>query len=200
MRVKSESRRQAIVVAAAEVFLERGFEATSMAEISARVGGSKATLYSYFPSKEELFLQVMRMFAEERMLPGFASLVPGGDLAAILRTFGEHLLNTLLSREFLIMRSIVTGEGPRSSMGRTFFDNGPAEGWGRLAQFLEGEMAAGRMRQGKPWRAAVHLISLLEADYLEIFMTGTAELPSQEQITESVREAVQTYLHGYAPV
>lgn len=199
MRVKSESRRQAIVAAAAEVFLERGYEIASMTEIAERSGGSKATLYSYFPSKEALFLVVMKQQAEEYMVEAFGRLSPGADLAGTLQKFGEHYLNVILLPELLIMRSIVMGEGPRSGMGRVFFDSGPAQGWGQLAQFLEGEMAAGRLRPARPWQAAVHLINLLEADYLESFMTGFAETPGTQQIVASAQEAVQVYLHGYAP-
>lgn len=197
MRVKTESRRQAIVAAAAEVFLERGYEMASMAEIGERSGGSKATLYSYFPSKEALFLVVMRQQAEERMMSAFSSLSPGKDLPATLQRFGEHYLKVILSPDMLIMRSIVMGEGPRSGMGRMFFDSGPAEGWGQLAAFLESEMREGRLRSSPPWRAAVHLINLLEADFLEFFMTGFVQRPSTEQIVESAREAVQAYLQGY---
>lgn len=197
MRVKSERRRQAIVAAAAAVFLEYGYENASMAEIAARSGGSKATLYSYFSSKEELFLVVMKQHAEGRMMDAFASLQSGDDLSATLRKFGEHYLGVILSPEMLTMRSIVMGEGPRSTMGRVFFDSGPAEGWGQLAQFLDGEMLAGRLRPTTPWRAALHLINLLEADFLEHFMTGFVDHPAAEQIAESAREAVQVYLRGY---
>ena len=59
MKTKTESKRQAILKAAAEVFREVGFERASMSDIRARIGGSKATLYNYFPSKEKLFFEVM---------------------------------------------------------------------------------------------------------------------------------------------
>ena len=59
MRVRTEEKRDTIVQAASEVFLELGFEGASMSQIAARVGGSKRTLYGYFGSKEDLFLAVM---------------------------------------------------------------------------------------------------------------------------------------------
>ena len=62
MRVKTEERRQAIIEVAREAFTAQGFENTSMAEIASRVGGSKATLYNYFSSKEELFAAVIDEF------------------------------------------------------------------------------------------------------------------------------------------
>lgn len=199
MRVKTESRRQAIVEAAAAVFIERGFEATSMAEIASRAGGSKATLYSYFPSKEELFLMVMKFLAEERMQQAFARLVPSDDLAGALQAFGENFLLNVLSPELAALRGIVLGEGRRSGMGRLFYDNGPARGWQMVADFLAGEMAAGRLRQAGPWTAAMHLIGLLEAEYQEQIIVGITELPAVEQIRTSVAEAIKVFLAGYAP-
>lgn len=59
MKKKTETKSQAIVDIAAEVFREMGFQRASMSEICRRVGGSKATIYSYFPSKELLFFEVM---------------------------------------------------------------------------------------------------------------------------------------------
>lgn len=199
MRVKTESRRQAIVEAAAAVFIERGFEATSMAEIASRAGGSKATLYSYFPSKEELFLMVMKFLAEERMQQAFARLVPSDDLVGGLQAFGENFLLNVLSPELAALRGIVLGEGRRSGMGRLFYDNGPARGWQMVADFLAGEMAAGRLRQARPWTAAMHLIGLLEAEYQEQIIVGITELPPVEQIRASVAEAITVFLAGYAP-
>ena len=52
---RADTRRQAILEVAREVFLQEGYAAASMSVIAARVGGSKAPLYSYFPSKEQLF-------------------------------------------------------------------------------------------------------------------------------------------------
>jgi hypothetical protein len=54
VKTKTEARREAILAAAKAVFEEMGFEQATMSEITARVGGSKATLYRYFDSKEAL--------------------------------------------------------------------------------------------------------------------------------------------------
>ncbi|WP_174874380.1 TetR/AcrR family transcriptional regulator [Vogesella oryzae] len=199
MRVKTEAKRQAIVEAAAVVFIERGYEAASMAEIAARAGGSKATLYSYFPSKEELFLVVMQFLAEERMQQAYARLVPGDDLVGSLQAFGENFLLNVLSPELSALRGIVLSEGRRSGVGRLFFDNGPGRCWQVVADFLAGEMAAGRLRQARPWAATMHLIGLLEAEYQEQMIVGITELPAIEQIRDTVADAVKVFLAGYAP-
>jgi AcrR family transcriptional regulator len=199
MRVKTEAKRQSIVDAAAEVFMEKGYEAASMAEIASRAGGSKATLYSYFPSKEELFLMVMKTLAEERMSQAHARLTADGDLRSALLRYGEQMLRNLLSPEIATLRRIVLGEGWRSTVGQLFFDNGPAIGWGKLAAFLEGQMQAGKLRQARPWPAAMHLLGLLEAEFIEWFIVGAREMPSDAAINEAVVAAVEVFMAGYAP-
>src|SRR4249919_3776788 len=58
-RVRTDEKRREIVKAAQELFEEHGFDRTSMSMISERVGGSKATLYGYFRSKEEILSAVL---------------------------------------------------------------------------------------------------------------------------------------------
>ena len=51
MRVRTQARRDTIIEAAIQLFEEAGYEGASMSELARRLGGSKATLYGYFPSK-----------------------------------------------------------------------------------------------------------------------------------------------------
>ena len=55
----ASAKRAAIVAAARAEFLAHGYGATAMSAIAARVGGSKTTLWTYFPSKQELFAAVV---------------------------------------------------------------------------------------------------------------------------------------------
>lgn len=57
---KSRNRWERIVAAAIELFKERGFAATSMQDISERVGIQKGSLYYYVPSKETLLFEILR--------------------------------------------------------------------------------------------------------------------------------------------
>jgi AcrR family transcriptional regulator len=57
---RKQARPQELLLAALELFVEKGFSATRSEEVAARAGVSKGTLYLYFPSKEELFKAVVR--------------------------------------------------------------------------------------------------------------------------------------------
>src|SRR5690242_20245067 len=106
MRTKTESRRQDIVRAAGAVFAEMGFERASMAAIAERVGGSKATLYSYYASKETLFAAVLQEAARNEAEHADRYLGDGANLAEGLRRFGLWRLRTTLSPAGLAARQM----------------------------------------------------------------------------------------------
>src|SRR3546814_18218562 len=95
MRTKSEARKDAILGVALEVFREVGFEAASMSQISARVGGSKATLYNYFASKEELLLEAMLFSAHKQDPDVMKQLHRQGELPTPLHRFVTLLLTLI---------------------------------------------------------------------------------------------------------
>src|SRR4026208_346391 len=61
---RRRDRRGAIIGVARRSFLNNGYAATTMSSIAAELGGSKGTLWSYFPGKEELFAAVLRETTE----------------------------------------------------------------------------------------------------------------------------------------
>jgi AcrR family transcriptional regulator len=97
---KSDTKRQAILDTAYRLFRTQGFERTSVAEITAAVGGSKATIYSHFPSKEELFVECMMAAAENYMAGTLKHLdSSGADAAVTLFEFGRSFLTFICSPE-----------------------------------------------------------------------------------------------------
>lgn len=55
----TDRKREAIILAAIAEFRSNGFEVTSMDKIAATAGVSKRTVYNHFPSKEELFAEIL---------------------------------------------------------------------------------------------------------------------------------------------
>jgi len=64
-RVPRELRRRQIIAVADQLFVERGYQATSMDEVAQRSGVTKPVIYDLFGSKEELFRTVMWQLADE---------------------------------------------------------------------------------------------------------------------------------------
>ncbi len=80
-----EAKRQAVLQAAAELFNERGFHATSLDDIAARLHVSKPTLYYYVKNKDEILLQCVSQGLEMTLQGIEASRAAGGDAVAQLR-------------------------------------------------------------------------------------------------------------------
>jgi AcrR family transcriptional regulator len=86
-----EDKRSLIFDRAAELFAERGFARTSIAELAAHCRASKSWIYHYFPSKEAILYEILREHVE--MLRATAERILGGgeppkaQLRALLRAF-----------------------------------------------------------------------------------------------------------------
>ena len=61
-------RRERLLRAAAEVFKEKGFQAASINDIAERFGGDRASIYYYYASKHEIFIDLIRQAVEEVVL------------------------------------------------------------------------------------------------------------------------------------
>src|SRR5262245_44391850 len=99
-KLGKDDRRDAIVAIAHEAFLANGYAGTSMSAIAARVGGSKATLYNYFKSKQDLFIAVVEgLCGQFDSLLDEAEIEGSGDLRTSLSRFGGYLLEIVLSEK-----------------------------------------------------------------------------------------------------
>jgi len=90
-----EQRRRAILEAAAELFREQGLDATSLNAIAARAGISKANVYRYFESREEIFLHLLLGDYEEwvsALEETLAPLAGSGAPEAVARALTESYL------------------------------------------------------------------------------------------------------------
>ncbi|WP_426398760.1 TetR/AcrR family transcriptional regulator [Ralstonia sp. R-29] len=197
MRKKTEEKRQAIIDAAFRVFVEVGFDQASMSDIAARSGASKATLYNYFSSKEEMFAEIMSGTAANEIRDAFAQLKLSAPMVETLTAFGEHYLNAILRPSVLAIRRLAIGEGERSDLGRTFYERGPKIGWGMLTEFLGIAMEAGKLKRGNPEIAAAHLHALYEAECVELCLFGVPVEISPARISEIIERAVAVFMAAY---
>lgn len=200
MKKKTETKRQAILEVAAQAFRELGFERTSMSEICTRVGGSKATIYNYFPSKDALFFATMLMAGEaefEAVHDAFDAATP--DTAQSLRDFGEKLLSFLYSPDIQAQRRLAVSESGRTELGRLIYEQGVLRSLGLMADFLLAAMHQGKLRQADPHVAARHLHSLLESELLERFLFQLLGEVTAEEISAVTARAVAVFMAAYGP-
>ncbi len=197
MRVKSETRRQAIIEVAKDAFIRQGFENTSMSEIASRVGGSKATLYNYFSSKEEIFAAVMESSATEKIANAFKILEDSNDIHTTLTAFGMHYLHSILVPEIMAIRRMALNEADRSDIGRHFYENGPKRGWLLVSNYLQRQIEQKTLLPCDAGICAMHLKALLEAEVAEPCALGVIESPDESELKMIVERAISVFLRAY---
>jgi AcrR family transcriptional regulator len=83
---KKQQTRQLIADTARRLFAERGFEGVPVAEVARRADVSEATVFNYFPTKEDLFYSSLEEF-EENLLAAVRDRKPGTSVLAAFRDF-----------------------------------------------------------------------------------------------------------------
>jgi TetR/AcrR family transcriptional regulator, mexJK operon transcriptional repressor len=197
---KRRDRRDAIICVAQRSFLENGYAATTMSGIAAELGGSKGTLWNYFPSKEELFAAVLRHATKDYHAGLGQILDPRGGLEPTLHRFARELLCKVTSPESIALHRLVVAEAGRyPEMGAIFHELAPKRTRALLSEFLSNAMEQGRLRRADPELAARTLIMLTLTGSHQQMMWGQAAAPTTEQVEADVRFAVDLFLRAYAP-
>jgi TetR/AcrR family transcriptional regulator, mexJK operon transcriptional repressor len=195
---RKQDRRDAILAIAKRVFLEQGYSGASMSAISAELGGSKATLWSYFPSKEELFAAVLDEATSAYRQQLADLLRPNEDLRATIVQFCRSFVAKITSPEALRLHRLVAAEVSRfPEVGEIFYRRAPQPMQGLLATFFERAMEAGAMRRDDPRRAARVLSSLCLGGAQQRMIWGQ-DVSAEERDQEAVA-AAEIFLRAYAP-
>jgi AcrR family transcriptional regulator len=108
-----------VLDAAFELFLERGYEGTSMEAVARAVGVTKPVVYACYPSKDELFKALLRR-EEDRVLAEIAEALPAAaddDLEATL-TEGITAFLRAVEASPRAYRVIFLGEGANAAVAR----------------------------------------------------------------------------------
>jgi AcrR family transcriptional regulator len=196
MRVRTEEKRREIVQAAQALFEEHGFDRTSMSMISERLGGSKATLYGYFRSKEEILQAVLVYDVTEEAERLMNELLADETLRNGLIQLGVAFLTRRLSSTPVANIRMVATQPAGSTIGKDFYERVLRPAWQRLAARFEMMMDEGILKRADPWVAAMHWKGLNEWDLFERRLLGAIEGPP-DNLLEISTLAADAFLDLY---
>jgi TetR/AcrR family transcriptional repressor of mexJK operon len=204
LRPETESpKRQAVLDAAATLFMAQGYGAVSMDAIAKEAGVSKATLYAYFMSKDQLFATIIQEACRTKIAAADvlvqAEIGSAAEIAEALRGFGVRMVRFLLEPTTKAIYRVVVAECVRfPELGVAFYESGPAHFLAFFSGWLGEQMRAGRLRDADPAVAAEQFIALMRGD---INMRASVGLPSQDDdaaIEAHVANVVDTFMRAFA--
>jgi AcrR family transcriptional regulator len=196
-RVRTEEKRDEIVRIAAELFEKHGYDRCSMAALSERLGGSKATLYGYFPSKEDLLRAVIKCEIASEFDRIMHELVEEEDLRAGLIRLGiAYHRKRLSSLPVANIRSIVN-QPPGSTMGKEFYEAIIRPHFVEIANQIELLIEQGRLRNDDPWTMLMHWKGLNDQDLFERRLIGAINGPDDVDVEKVATLAADAFLKLY---
>jgi AcrR family transcriptional regulator len=196
-RVRTEEKRDEIVRIAAELFGKHGFERCSMAALSERIGGSKATLYGYFPSKEDLLRAVLNCEVAKDADNVIRDFPTKDDLRESLIVLGTAYLNKRMSPFPLANIRMIANQPAGSTMGKDFYLNVVRPNFHRLADKFEELMDQGRLKRADPEVMMMHWKGLCDWDFFEQRLLGVIDGPDPAKVKKAATLAADAFLKLY---
>jgi TetR/AcrR family transcriptional repressor of mexJK operon len=191
-------KAESILAAAWQSFLARGFGAVSMDAIAREAGASKATVYAYFASKEELFGAVIAREGE-RYFRGFSA----GELdpcavEASLAEIARRFLDLVLSPEAIAINRIIISEASRfPQLGGVFWRAGPERTRVQIEAFLSRAVAAGTLAVADIRVAAEQFVALLRGDIHQRQLLRLDDGVDAGELAAATAAAVATFLKAF---
>jgi AcrR family transcriptional regulator len=193
-----DARRQSILAIARDVFLAEGYAAASMSAIAAKVGGSKGTLYNYFPSKEALFAAVVREHCARGQAELWDMPLQTENVAETMTVLGRRVVRLMLSDEVLAIHRMVVAECVRfPEIGEALYEAGPKSGKLPLINYFQRCIETGRLKPGDPERMAYHAADLCLAGLYRRRLWNVGPAPTEAEMDANVDAAVKVFMAAY---
>lgn len=182
------SARAAIVKAASEEFVERGYEAASLRAVARRAGVDSALVHHYFDGKADLFAASLEApLRPDRVLEVVLS-APREEVGERLVLFlCEQLDDERAAKRMVVVLRTALGSGPGTRMVREFLAR---EVLSRLIALNEGAVDAGLRAD----LAAAQIVGLILTRYVLALEPVASASPAE--LARRVGPVVQWHLFG----
>lgn len=199
MTTPYQKKHQEIAQAAISVFLEKGFELTSMDAVAAKAGISKVTVYNHFQDKKELFEQVMvahcASISQGKKLLTFSKDLPPGQ---ILETYAHALVALLLHEKSVALMRVVIGEAGRfPELAEAIWPGGKLPMHEELADYFMAEHEAKRLHITNIPLAVRQFFGLLKENLVWPVLMGVKTDTTKKNIESVIKPSVALFLAYY---
>ena len=193
---RARAKRDQILLGARRVFLRDGFAATSTDAIAAEAKVSKRTLYAYYPSKEDLFVDVLRKLTIEnpqtRALESMEGMAPENreELRRDLLELARKIVTTMMQPDYLaLLRTTIADTHRFPQLGGLFRATVPERALRSFAAFIGRTRERGVIREDVNGDTAARMFvgPLLTYAVLDgLFAEGPPRPPEPQKIEELV--------------
>lgn len=197
-RPKDLAKRQAVLDAAKNLFVSKGYSGTSMDAVAAAAGVSKLTVYSHFNDKETLFSAAVIARCEEQLPEFFFEMPVGAPVETVLTNVGRGFHALINSPDAIELHRLMTALGAQDpKMAEIFFEAGPERIMQEMERLLIQIDSGGSLSIDKPRIAAEHFLCLLKGTCNFRLLIGCDDLPDPAADEQHVQEVVSLFMRAY---
>lgn len=196
--IKRGRKFDQVLDGARDVFLREGFEGASVDDIARAAGVSKATLYSYFPDKSVLFVEVAKTECHRHTDIATADLDMSAPPRDVLTRAGHHIVRFVLS-EFgqQVFRTLVAESARFPDLGREFYTSVHQKVQDTMGAYFAQAESRGELRIDDPELAADQFHELCKASLWPRLMFGVKKDYSSDEANRIVDSAVTMFIARY---
>lgn len=197
-RIRKGRKFDQVVDGAREIFLRDGFEGASVDDIARAAGVSKATLYSYFPDKRLLFMEVATRQCKEQARTSIESIDSSQPPRDVLSRVAHQFLGFIYSDMGQRIFRICVAEADRfPQLGQEFYHSGPMIMRAAMVDYLRQAVDRGELRIEDFDLAADQFAELCKADLWPKLVFGIIQSVSDDEKARVIDGAVSTFLSRY---
>ena len=194
-RVGAAQRRHRILLAAHKLFLLKGYVDTSLNDIIAACGGSKASIVEYFGNKAGLFATIIE--TEAISFAGRLKDIPTAVPQSTLQAYGEAILHFYLMPEaLLIYRGVISAGVKFPTVSRAFYLRAHEHVVMPIAEQLSRWHDQGRIRKVDFHTEADRFTHMLRNGLYEQHLLGFGRKVKPDDVRQQVAGAVQSFCRG----
>jgi TetR/AcrR family transcriptional regulator, mexJK operon transcriptional repressor len=198
-RDQAEARQEELLDAALNLFLDRGFELTTMEGVAAAVRMTKRTIYAKYPDKAALFrASVERAIARYSVPATSFDVADSDDLEASLIAVARARIANLMTPEGIRLQRILNAESYRFPEIFELFSASAAQPIiAYVAQLLSRHAGIGSVAAAEPERAAVAFMGMVLGPPARSLIAGSHIAPAE--LERRIRFSVRLFLNGVRP-
>lgn len=195
-REQQEQRHEELLNVALDIFLERGFEQTTMEEIATQVGMSKRTVYALYEDKGALFKAAVKRAIERYTVPREAvEAVATDDLEETLAAIARLRIANVATPIAIKLQRILSAQSYRfPELFHAAFEEGAGPTISFLCDLFARYSSLGQINVTEPQRAATAFLSLAVGGPARIIVSGN--VLDDAEIERHIRFAVGLFLGG----
>jgi len=192
---RGQKRKARILQAATTLFLKNGYGETSVNMIVSRSGGSKATFYSYFPTKDVLLRAVVDAIVSNREEP---ELNPSEDIRTALCSFAEQRLRIVFSRQHQALLGLIIAERERfPDIAGMYFERGPRRSHDLLVEYMQELKDRGRLDIESTKESAEFFIGMLLHQWYISQLFLRSDSPTPQAMKQRADHVVGRFLEAF---